>query len=496
VVSSPGPGFGGTFSLHPYRRPSSSRRQAAIAAAWQHRAAPLADWALDNLIVRTDRYGGQVILADGSIGRTTSWGLTRDRLVQHFEAGTDASAEDIIGVHVAEPDHETCRWVAFDIDKHGDEDADANLRFALRLHRRARKAGLAVVLTDSSGGRGGYHIWALVDRPIPMADARRLVLWLVRGWERAGLPKSPDLFPANDHLTGLRCGTWLRLPGRHHKRPAWSRVWSSTRKTWLEGEAAIDALLALRGEPVDVAAIVPEDFGRPPPPRERPACAPGRQYDDGDEDRDLALARDALRFYPDDDLHYDDWLEVLMALRQLDEPGRELCHEWSERSGKYDPVDLDRRWDSLQVGDEALLGTGRLVRIATLFRRALDAGWPGPAVHGLHYPVDFRERRGPVFIVKGLAAYRAFDVSGGMAVGLPDRDQPCLKKVARLLDDDTREIVVVGTRRPLLDPEEVACVLDRMLGRSVKAIRTPAPYEDVPTWLGMRDETHDTKDGE
>src|SRR5947208_2325321 len=79
-------------------------------------------------------------------------------------------------------------------------------------------------------------------------------------WREHGLPRVPDLFPRKHELTGKRCGHWLRLPGRHHKRPHWTRVWSPARRLWRTGDAAIDALLSLRGKPVDVTAIVPADF--------------------------------------------------------------------------------------------------------------------------------------------------------------------------------------------------------------------------------------------
>jgi hypothetical protein len=464
--------------VHTHPTGRSRAGQDDVPRAWQERAPALVDWTTRNLVTRRDRYGTQVVRGS-KIGRTTENDLTRECLLRHFRAGADTDTDAIIGIHVTAPD-ETCRWLAVDIDKHGDESAEANLQFALRVRERARTAGLTVALIDSSGGLGGYHVWVLLEEPIPMADARRLVLWLASGWDRFGLPKRPDLFPGNHRLTGKGCGTWLRLPGRHHKRASWSRVWSARTQSWLEGRAAIDALLALRGKPVDVAAIVPEGFDRPAPkvrpPRElQPPAA--------DEDRELALARDALRFYPDDDLHFDDWLEILMALRQLDEPGRALCHEWSERANVYDPDDLDRRWDSARGGDEGFTSGAGLVTIATLFKRARDAGWPGPAVSGLHYPVDYRERRGPVFIVKGEAAFHALDDRGSMAIGLPDQEQPCLRKVARLLGVERRTVVVVGTRVPAFDPVPVARVLGLMMDTEVRVTSVPAPFLDVPTWV-------------
>jgi hypothetical protein len=208
----------------------------------------------------------------------------------------------------------------------------------------------------------------------------------------------------------------------------------------------------------------------------------------GDEGRDLALARDALRFYRDDDLHYDDWLEILMALRQFGDAGRTLCHRWSGQSGKYDPIDLDRRWESLGGGDEEPGGERSFVTVATLFKHARDAGWPGPAALGLRYPVDYRGGRGPVIVVQGDAAFAALDDAGHVAIGLP-AGQPCLDKVARLLGDDARELVVVGSREPPFDPEPVARVLERILGRTIKVAWPPGPFKDVATWIAALDNT-------
>jgi hypothetical protein len=416
--------------------------------------------------------------------------LTRERLVGHFAAPADSPTEAIIGLHVAAPD-ETCRWIAIDIDRHHDEDAETNERFAKRILCRALKSGLGAVLVDSSGGRGGFHLWVLFDRPIPMRHARRLVLWLARGWKRHGLPKRPDLFPTNDHLTGERCGTWLRLVGRHHKRASWAKVWSPSGQCWLECDQAIDTILALRGAPVDVSKLVPAEFGRPKP-RGRPTAKP--RFFGEEEDRELALARDALRFYENDDLDYDDWLQILMALRQFDDAGLKLAHEWSSCSSKYDPKDLEAHWRSLRPGGAPRGLRQRLVTLGTLFKLALDAGWPGPGVHGLLYTVDFRSRGGPVFVVEGSNAFSALDRRGHAAVGLPV-GQPCVRKVVRLIGNDERDIVVVGARKPLFDPEPVARLLQSHLGRSIKVIWPREPYSCVASWLNAVETINDGAGG-
>ena len=107
---------------------------------------------------------------------------------------------------------------------------------------------------------------------------------------------------------------------------------------------------------------------------------------------------------------------------------------------------------------------------------------------GLRYPTDFRERRGPIFIVKGEAAFEALDGQGHMAIGLPDRDEPCLKKVGLLLAEEgrsaaPRDLIVLGSRLPAFDHEVVACRLNEILGVEVNVARVPEPFDDVAGWV-------------
>ena len=356
------------------------------AAAWAAAAGELADWCLRWLVNRTDIHGGQFFKSNGEIQRFTSHRrLTRDRLVRHFRA---TSTEDVIGLHVTSP-AETCRWVGWDIDAHKGQKFDpvANLALAKRIFEEARDAGLAVRLIDSSGGKSGYHLWVVFAEPIAMADAFRLGRYLARGHADFGIAKAPEVFPKNDHLTGKLCGHWLRLPGRHHKRPSWSRIWSPKREIWRTGDEAIDALLSLTGAPVDVAAIVPAEFtGRKP--KSAVARKPGwkagaavvrrseRHRGAGHEDRAVELARQALKHYPNADLHYDDWLQIGMALKNLADQAIafDLWDDWSAQSAKYDVDVTSAKWETFRPssaeGD---------VTLGTLFWRAKENGWIGPA---------------------------------------------------------------------------------------------------------------------
>jgi hypothetical protein len=62
-----------------------------------------------------------------------------------------------------------------------------------------------------------------------------------------GFPAAPEVFPKQESLSErVQFGNWLRLPGRHHTREHLTRVWDGC--DWLEGEEAINAILAIDGD--------------------------------------------------------------------------------------------------------------------------------------------------------------------------------------------------------------------------------------------------------
>src|SRR5262249_52094515 len=157
-------------------------------------------------------------------------------LQQHF-AGRNRG--DILGLHSTVRDESgDCwsRWLGADIDRHGDEgDPDANLRFALDRHERARRLGFRPLLFDSNG-KGGYHLVLLFAGPVATRTVFRFGRWLIRGWDDFGLGKEPEVFPKQPGIAEGKCGNWLRVLGKHHNREHWTRVWDGER--WLEGEDA------------------------------------------------------------------------------------------------------------------------------------------------------------------------------------------------------------------------------------------------------------------
>ena len=252
---------------------------------WKSRAAELAQWALARLVNRTDAWGGYKDGPYTAKEEDDGDPLDELRLERHF------AGHAIIGTHLIGLDN-TSKSVAIDIDAHGD-DADAaakNWQIASALYGRAVELGLAPLLTDSNG-RGGYHLEVFFRDPIPSDLAYRFVLWFCRDYspnQSGGIeafPKRPD----KDTTAGYG-GGWLRLPGKHHTRDHWSKVWSG--QQWLEGSAAIDAILAHQGDdPALILAVTPEKQEPEPAEPTEPTPEPAGIVDASDR---VANARERL----------------------------------------------------------------------------------------------------------------------------------------------------------------------------------------------------------
>lgn len=244
---------------------SSSTAHAIKGAAWAAHAGDLAAWAQARLTNRTDAWGAYTA-AGGQV--TVRGALTPALLARHFRGGARA---DLVGLHTAGPDN-TSLGGAVDIDYHGagGNDPEANRAAALHWFVRMADYGLTPLLYESNG-RGGYHLRQLLARPADAGAVFHFLRRLTADHRDLGLAAAPERFPKQPDVR--RCakglGNWLRLPGRHHSRPFWSRVWAGR---WLEGEAAVAHLLALEGDdptllpPVPAAAVPaqPRNLGRKP----------------------------------------------------------------------------------------------------------------------------------------------------------------------------------------------------------------------------------------
>lgn len=80
------------------------------------------------------------------------------------------------------------------------------------------------------------------------------------------------------------------------------------------------------------------------------------------------LVEEAVAHIPNDDLPYDDWIKVGLALyAALGPDGRDLWGSWSARADKNDPEYTAEKWDSFS--------SVRSVTVGTLFWLARQNGW-------------------------------------------------------------------------------------------------------------------------
>jgi len=238
------------------------------AVAWSAAAPNLATWAFDRLVNRIDAWGAyraekaigqEYALPDGRKGKlgeqqTVKGRLSRSVLIRHFQA-RDRSA--IIGLHTAGVDNQS-RGGALDIDWHGPTStaADVNLNAALSWFGALVRQGFHPLLTESNG-QGGFHLRVLLAGEVPADRLFYFLKNLTNDHKRLGFDKPPEQFPKQPDVRRCRkgLGNWLRLPGRHHKRDFWSRVWDGER--WLEGPRAIDFILSLTGDAPDLVPSIP-----------------------------------------------------------------------------------------------------------------------------------------------------------------------------------------------------------------------------------------------
>ncbi len=235
---------------------AADRRFEWIGEEWARYSDKLAEWALERLVNRRDVWS-QYTMKNGEVGvvmlpikerrKAGTDMVTVNKLRRHF-AGRAVS--HLVGLHSIS-DHSTAKWFAIDIDMHdenvinADEIVRANGAAAQEWCRRLRADGFDPILMDSNGV-GGYHIWVLLDTEYALADVFDYADALRADWETYGLPRKPEIFPPKREVKEDDLPYGLRLPGRHHTRKHYTRVWNFDPlgdNEWLEGGEAVEAML-------------------------------------------------------------------------------------------------------------------------------------------------------------------------------------------------------------------------------------------------------------
>ena len=246
---------------------AGNKRLHWIAEEWLRYADRLAEWTMEHLVNRRDVWS-QYIIKNGEVGvvmlpvkerrKSGAEMVTMNKLRRHYSG---RAISHLIGLHSIS-DHSTCKWFAIDIDLHDETVADAdevavnNLAAAMEWSVKLRELGMDPLVFDSNGV-GGYHIWTLLDREYPLEDTYNFADEMRSNWEELGLPRKPEIFPPKAHVEGDDLPYGLRLPGRHHYRPYYSRVYNfdalEGENEWLEGGEAIEVMLATKTAPLPKA---------------------------------------------------------------------------------------------------------------------------------------------------------------------------------------------------------------------------------------------------
>lgn len=235
-----------------------------MAEIWAKRADAMKEWTWTRLVNRTDIWGGyhkapgkEYTAKDGTkrkspktvtrppVEQRGDWVLTKSIIRHHYCA---LARQDIVGVHSTRFPENTSKWGATDIDHHGEGSTPAavNLKAAMAWYDGLVAANFRPLLIDSNGA-GGYHLWVLFREPLPTATVFNFMRAVVGDHAEYGMDVPPEVFPKQSRVTANNpCGNWLRLPGKHHSREHWSKVWDGSQ--WLDGNWAIDFMLTLTGD--------------------------------------------------------------------------------------------------------------------------------------------------------------------------------------------------------------------------------------------------------
>lgn len=238
-----------------------------IAEEWRSRANDLAIWTMQHMVNRTDVWGRYLAMNQ----RKEELGIRNNAITAPFrdERGKvflnisslekhykTRRVSGVLGVHSTSSDL-TSRWLAIDIDLHDPEDLSVtpqgNFVAAKGWRDRLVEMGFDPLLFDSNG-KGGFHILVLFAEPLATKNLHTFAKDLVSDYARRGLDDMPEIFPNKPKWNHY--GNWLRLPGRHHTREFYTRVWNDepwADEEWLEGHDAIDRILHTRPTPTEIA---------------------------------------------------------------------------------------------------------------------------------------------------------------------------------------------------------------------------------------------------
>lgn len=339
----------------------------AEAAAWKMHARELAAWAMRQAN-RTDRYGKYYFSKETqSFGKIWApadapkdGALSEQVLFNHFyfpqaDHRAGLATTNPPGNTTANPESNTCRWGAIDIDCHDDSvDPTATLDCALKLYETLSGMGFNPLLTTSDG-KGGYHLRILFNEPTPSKPLFYFLKSLVKNFADFGFSEEPEIFPKQPALPHGGYGNWLRMIGKHHKHDHYSTVYTGER--WLKGEEAIQFILAMEW---NSPALVPPL--KETKPTSSTSKKKGLKPPTSQDRRKVVEVLSHLS--PKRADVYDDWIHVGQAVHRVfagSDTGLELWRQWSEQSSEYQEGVCEAKWATFKLEGENRIGLKRLI---------------------------------------------------------------------------------------------------------------------------------------
>ncbi|WP_415864457.1 TOTE conflict system archaeo-eukaryotic primase domain-containing protein [Burkholderia ubonensis] len=304
--------------------------------------------------------------------------LTSALLREHVAGGTRR------GVYFGQPGSPHVQLALFDLDSHKGTTPWPDMQAAaLAIITAAETRGLRPIPFRSSGG-AGIHVYVLWDTP---QDARSVRVLLRAALAAAGFEdgtggvaaRQVEIFPKQDVCSDF--GHMVLLPLGGKSVPLDPFELDDMPREW------ILSMEWPASRPVPVA-----------PPETREAIAPPTTPVEYSR---VASMVDAIPNAGVDELPYEggpdgrDYLSLIIAIHRAchgSEDGRVLAHRLAACSGKYNPADVDKRYDSVTNRD-------RGITVNTLEAAARHYGWGAPTVDEFDaLPAEASERARPRYI--------------------------------------------------------------------------------------------------
>lgn len=239
-----------------------SSYQEQIADDWRESAKRLGAWTMTHLVNRTDVWGRYLpkkyrkkVGPAGDLNNAVTAPFRDERgkvflqtssLEKHYKANSSGS---VLGLHSISSDHAS-RWLGIDVDLHDEDNLsvtpEGNFVAAHGWWQELVNLGLDPLLMDSNGA-GGFHILVIFAEAMDTRSVHQFGKQLVSDYLLRGVDVAPEIFPGAIHARHY--GNWLRLPGRHHSREHYTRVWNDEPlddEKWLDGFDAIERILRTR----------------------------------------------------------------------------------------------------------------------------------------------------------------------------------------------------------------------------------------------------------